>query len=99
MFTLLSVVILSFNQRWWQIYHDHLSFSYKFYWRLILYLPNSDLELYSHILVLLLSHCNFYHLTNIDGKFTVIKYHDEISWSFDSILPNGDVELKLLLWF
>jgi hypothetical protein len=29
----------------------------------------------------LLSHCNFYHLTNIDDKFTVIKYHDKISWT------------------
>jgi hypothetical protein len=47
--------------------------------------------------VLKLSHYNFYHLTNVDGKFTVIKYHDEIS--FNSILPNGDVELKLLLCF
>jgi hypothetical protein len=51
----------------------------KFYWELILSLSNSDLDLYSHILVLLLSHCNFYHLTNIDGRFTVIKYYDEIS--------------------
>jgi hypothetical protein len=33
-------------------------------------LPNGDLELYSHIfLVLKLGHCNLYHLTNIDGKF------------------------------
>jgi hypothetical protein len=67
----------------------------KFYWELILSLPNGDLELYSHFL----SHYNFYHLTNVDGRFIVIKYHDEISWNFDSILPNGDVELKLLPWF
>jgi hypothetical protein len=53
----------------------------------------------SHFFVLKLSHCNFYHLTNVDGKFTVIKYHDEISWRFNSILPNGDVELKLLMCF
>jgi hypothetical protein len=52
----------------------------KFYLELILSLPNGNLELYSHIfLVLLLSHCNLYHLTNVDGKITVIKYHDEIS--------------------
>jgi hypothetical protein len=32
-------------------------------------------------LVHFLSHCSFYHLTNVDDKFTVIKYHVEISWT------------------
>jgi hypothetical protein len=59
-------------------------YALKFYWELILSLPNGDLELYYHILVLLLSHCNLYHLINVDGKITVIKYYDEISWSVDS---------------
>jgi hypothetical protein len=44
-------------------------------WELILSLSNSDLEL-------TLSLFNgdlesyFYHLTNVDGNFTMIKYHD-----------------------
>jgi hypothetical protein len=41
------------------------------------------------------SGCLLRSLTNVDGRFTMIKCHDEISWNFDSILPNDDVELKL----
>jgi hypothetical protein len=72
----------------------------KFYWSFDSIFAQQWLRIIlSHVLVPKLSHRNFYHLTNVDGKFTVIKYHDEISWSFDSILPNGGVELKLLLYF
>jgi hypothetical protein len=42
---------------------------------LILFLPNGNLELYPHILSLYL-HIWFYHLTNVDAIFTMIKYHD-----------------------
>jgi hypothetical protein len=38
----------------WSVYHAH-----KSYWELILYLPNSDLELYSHSFQFCFSHCNF----------------------------------------
>jgi hypothetical protein len=44
-------------------------------WELILSLPNGDLELYSPILSLYLD-IVILSLTNVDGNFIVIKYHD-----------------------
>jgi hypothetical protein len=44
-------------------------------WELILSLPNGDLELHSPILSLYLD-IVILSLTNVDGNFIVIKYHD-----------------------
>jgi hypothetical protein len=45
------------------------------YWEFILSVPNGSLELYAHILILYLDTV-ILSLTNVDGNFTMIKYHD-----------------------